>query len=166
MCIRDSPKTDSDTDPQYTPFLQMRATAVYHHTSGGGTPGPNTDQKPIACVSSYYDPTNATSAQNESVLPWNSASNGRSNNGIVYNYSPVSESDPRLTFQTDLTFLNQRDLTFPNRRYVNQPLKDALDKPAGERRLEHYSAIHAAQCALSIMAVSYTHLTLPTILLV
>ena len=127
----------------YTPFLQMRATAVYHHTSGGGTPGPNTDQKPIACVSSYYDPTNATSAQNESVLPWNSASNGRSNNGIVYNYSPVSESDPRLTAQ--------KDLTFPNRRYVNQPLKDALDTPAGERRLEHYSAIHAAQCALSIM---------------
>ncbi|NET29679.1 MAG: hypothetical protein F6K01_31470 [Okeania sp. SIO1I7] len=130
-------------NPAFIPFLRMRATAVYHYTTGGSTPSPNTDQTPIACVSSYYDPTDITSALNQDGLPWNDDLDGRSNNGIVYNYVAVSESDPRLTVQADLQY--------PNGRYVNQPLRTALDTPAGDRLLQHYSAIHAAQCALNIL---------------
>lgn len=53
-----------------TPYLRMRATAVYHYqkdTYNGEVP---TDyQAPIACVSSYYDPTNLTTATNWEGLP-------------------------------------------------------------------------------------------------
>ncbi|MDJ0511683.1 MAG: hormogonium polysaccharide biosynthesis protein HpsA, partial [Crocosphaera sp.] len=138
--IRDDVILDA-TNPEQIPYLQMRATAVYHYTSGGSTPGPNTAQTPIACVSSYYDPTNATTALNEDTLPWNDGADGRSNNGIVYNY--VAVSDERLTVQAELKY--------PNGRYVNQPLRTALGKSAGDRLLQDYSAIHAAQCALNIL---------------
>jgi hypothetical protein len=38
--------------------LQMRASAVYHYKSSAfETTTPGTYQTPIACVSSYYDPT-------------------------------------------------------------------------------------------------------------
>jgi hypothetical protein len=55
--------------------LQMRATAVYHYKNGAYTALPDaptplaTYQKPIACVSSYYDPTNAQTARNRPGLP-------------------------------------------------------------------------------------------------
>lgn len=139
------------------PYLRMRATAVYHYaevsTQEPNNPA-NTAQTPFACVSSYYDPTNATSASNQSGLPDLSDSSGLpdlsessrySNNGIVYNYKAVSESDLRLTVQAELQY--------PSGRYVNLPLKTALDREtAGDPlRLQDYSAIHAAQCALHIL---------------
>ncbi|MFM6908691.1 MAG: hypothetical protein ACKPKW_06055, partial [Dolichospermum sp.] len=78
----------SDIEGMYhdtKPYLKMRATAVYHYKSNGynaQTP------KPIACVSSYYDPTDNSSYKNMNSLP--DASNiekspqGKSNRGIVY----------------------------------------------------------------------------------
>jgi len=73
--------------------LMMRATAVYHYRSG------STD--PIACVSSYYNPSNSQTAENLATLPdgttpspWQPPGvaatpigNGLSNNGISYNAS-------------------------------------------------------------------------------
>ncbi len=53
---KSTPDLDESTAP---PDLRMRATAVYHYKQSSGT-----TQAPIACVSSYYDPTNATTAQN------------------------------------------------------------------------------------------------------
>ncbi len=59
--------------------LRMRATAVYHYANGptGGydpvvlaaaAPGTQPQQTPLACVSSYYDPSNASTAKNLSGL--------------------------------------------------------------------------------------------------
>ncbi|WP_217360032.1 hormogonium polysaccharide biosynthesis protein HpsA [Anabaena sp. UHCC 0253] len=45
-----------------TPYLKMRATAVYHYKSAGYDP---TNPQPIACVSSYYVPTNSIYAKNK-----------------------------------------------------------------------------------------------------
>ena len=49
--------------------LRMRATAVYHYANSSYNPDAITgttqpDQTPFACVSSYYDPTNASTARN------------------------------------------------------------------------------------------------------
>ncbi len=86
-----SPATDRRGD------LLMRATAVYHYRSG------NTD--PIACVSSYYDPSNSQTAENRATLqdgtasPWQPpgvavtpTGNGLSNNGISYPASTTLSS--------------------------------------------------------------------------
>lgn len=86
--------------------LKMRATAVYHYaTDAIDAPG-GTDQaqKPIACVSSYYDPsyylvdgtTTYDSTKNLPGLPaWasnpnSSDANGKSNNGITYKVGQTS----------------------------------------------------------------------------
>lgn len=56
--------------------LQMRATAVYHYADNGivdSTKIPIGEQTPIACVSSYYDPTTKEKAD-------------ASNNGKVYDF--------------------------------------------------------------------------------
>lgn len=44
--------------------LKMRASVVYHYASDAFDPPTDTDQQPIACVSSYYDPTNRITAKN------------------------------------------------------------------------------------------------------
>ncbi len=71
--------------------LQMRASAVYHYKYDAFNPNPADAttgyQLPIACVSSYYDPSGPNTARNRASLPalgWNTNVNGRSNNGIVY----------------------------------------------------------------------------------
>lgn len=86
--------------------LVMRASAVYHYRqsnypnpAGSDYPNPkNPVQRPIACVSSYYDPSNSFTARNRSVLPQlpptklpgistaapNPTNNGLSNNGVSY----------------------------------------------------------------------------------
>ncbi|NEO32335.1 MAG: hypothetical protein F6K36_18270 [Symploca sp. SIO3C6] len=59
---------DSDTiqiegnESTQMPDLRMRATAVYHYADNAGI-----EQVPIACVSSYLDPTNATTARNPQI---------------------------------------------------------------------------------------------------
>ncbi|MBD2594099.1 hypothetical protein H6G74_07110 [Nostoc spongiaeforme FACHB-130] len=147
-----------DTMPMSTPAdatkkgdLLMRATAVYHYKVDYGT-----DQEPIACVSSYYDPTDSTTAKNK--VNQNGGygidtTNGRSNNGVVYNYPG------RGSFTTNKTRLQlQANLKFPNGRWVNEPLKDALGKigagttvPSTGLQLVDYSAIDTALCAISIL---------------
>lgn len=102
--------------------LIMRATAVYHYressypnSSGTVTTYPDPlslAQKPIACVSSYYNPTTSTTAKNRATLPDGSttpswtfdrpeltisssatpAPNGLSNNGISYGVPSEAET--------------------------------------------------------------------------
>jgi Tfp pilus assembly protein PilX len=128
--------------PANTPYLKMRATAVYHYKA---TSYNETSPVPIACVSSFYDPTNSTTAKNISTLPWNNATGGKSNNGIVY-------GAPTTTVSTYENLLNyQAQLTYPNGRWVNEPLKNALAKTAANRTLSDQSAIDSALCALEIM---------------
>jgi hypothetical protein len=78
--------TDDDGKPELPPFgaavipptsdrigdLVMRATAVYHYRyQSYDDPPPNTGpyQTPLACVSSYYDPTTKQTAKNRQGLP-------------------------------------------------------------------------------------------------
>ncbi|AOY83677.1 hormogonium polysaccharide biosynthesis protein HpsA [Moorena producens JHB] len=141
------------TDANQKSDLLMRASAVYHYTQNEGTEpeSKNFDQEPIACVSSYYDPTDENSAKNNEPSGdgnWDTPdrfdlNNGRSNNGIVYTFPGRNASDQRLE--------RQSRLVFPNGRLANEPLRTALLKPAGERTLADNSAIDTAICALEIL---------------
>lgn len=140
--------------------LLMRATAVYHHKDSSYTVSATNsylNRTPLACVSSYFDPTNATTAKNK--LNHNAGygvdtTNGRSNNGIVYS-APYSTDSARITeVGTYRTQLNgQARLVFPNGRIVNQPLRDALKKidASGTRSLADNSALDTAICSLKIL---------------
>jgi hypothetical protein len=157
-----------DTMPMSTPAnsrsgdLKMRATAVYHYKVDYGT-----DQEPIACVSSYYDPSNADTIKNKVNQDGGygvDTTNGRSNNGVVYNFPG------RTSFTINKTLLQlQANLKFPNGRWVNQPLKDALTKiatattvPSTGLQLADYSAIDTALCAISIFSSSTSFVATPT----
>lgn len=132
------------------PNLKMRATAVYHYKSTGYSP---TNPTPIACVSSYYNPTDKDTARNISAL-WNipadigatfDTTRARSNNGIAYAYPNKDESD----YEDVLSYL--ADLTYPNGRSIDDGLlKTALNKDADKRTLSEKSAIDAAICGLAI----------------
>ncbi|MEO1374148.1 MAG: hormogonium polysaccharide biosynthesis protein HpsA [Cyanobacteria bacterium J06635_10] len=135
-----------------TPYLRMRATAVYHFQRSAYDPtNPSSNpQTPIACVSSLYDPTNAETAQNVTTyegkrLSWNSASSGGSNNGIVYS-APTRD---KSRYRTVLNY--QAELRYPNGRLVHKQLKKALDKGSGDLTLAEKSALDSAICALQIM---------------
>lgn len=145
-----------------TPYLQMRATAVYHYQNSSYNPlTPATYQTPIACVASYYDPTNSTTAQNRTtdfggnslagltglskVDPASPTSGGNSLNGIVY--SPPSVSGAQ-TYTAALNY--QASLTYPNGLPVNLPLQNALANN-GSLTLSQQSAIDSAVCALQIL---------------
>ncbi len=139
--------------------LQMRATAVYHYkqgsaaTTGVGQVDPN--QVPIACISSYYDPTDSTTARNLSGLadvsglsdtngdgtinssdkladgstpsPAVGSNSGRSNNGITYNAPYTDDSGRTSALSTYRAKLNrQARLIFPTGRIVNASLRKAL----------------------------------------
>lgn len=136
------------------PYLQMRATAVYHYKStnyNAQTP------KPIACVSSFYVPTSRTTAKNQDSLP-NAANtlpnntprilkdpNGLSNNGIVYPAPTKTETDYSavLAYQAKLTYRNGRSID-------DGLLARALAKTASTRTISEQSAIDAQICALQI----------------
>lgn len=137
-----------DKLPDNRPYLRMRGTVVYHYTQGQDASDPaNLAQTPYACVSSYYDPTDATSALNDNALPWGNGAGGLSNNGIVY-----SPALPRPTdFTTNADLVAQSELTYPDGRLVNKPLRDALARAADERTFADYSAVDAALCALEII---------------
>lgn len=141
----------SDIEGMYhdtKPYLKMRATAVYHYKSNGynaQTP------KPIACVSSYYDPTDNKSYKNMNSLPDASPNiekdkDGKSNRGIVYPAPTRTES----YYSSVLTYLSEL-------KYNNRPLIDdgllarALNKAAANRTISEQSAIDAQICALQIL---------------
>ncbi|MBD2541608.1 hormogonium polysaccharide biosynthesis protein HpsA [Coleofasciculus sp. FACHB-SPT36] len=81
--------------------LVMRATAVYHY-KGSSANTLTQRQTPIACVSSYYDPSTSVTARNQSTLATPFAGppgvtgtiRGRSNNGISYDAAPVAAALP------------------------------------------------------------------------
>ncbi|KAB8332263.1 hypothetical protein SD80_020340 [Scytonema tolypothrichoides VB-61278] len=155
---------DVDTMPNdNTPFLQMRATAVYHYQDDSYNPKiPSDYQKPIACVSSYYNPTNSTTARNQTSLadvslrntnrdliglPNVSNNPGDSNNGVVYSASSLSTTG----YENVLNY--QAKLKYPNERRVNKPLKKALEKISASQplTLAEQSAVDSAICALKIL---------------
>lgn len=145
-----------------TPYLQMRATAVYHYQDSSYNPNtPATYQTPIACVASYFDPTDSNTAKNRTTdfagntltsltgistvdpdSPANTAN--KSLNGIVYSAASLAATD----YTTVLNY--QAELKYPNGRWVNQPLKDALAN-TGNLTLSQQSAIDSAMCALKIL---------------
>ncbi|HEY9673431.1 MAG TPA: hormogonium polysaccharide biosynthesis protein HpsA [Waterburya sp.] len=148
--IGTTPNAYDAGDKIYKGDLQMRATVVYHYNAPTGNKG--SQQTPIACISSYYDPTNADTAQNAAGLPQNPTQiatlKGVSNNGIAYPVSVSRAVTPVLR--------KQANMLFPNGRWANEPLKKAVDKLDGGKTisdltLEEVAAIDAANCALSIL---------------
>jgi len=161
--------------PQYAKGdLRMRATAVYHYKEGGGY-NPNVNPidldvvRPFACVSSYYDPSNASTARNLSTLPAGTNISGEtalgtpgtqvgSNNGVVYGPPADRTGDAKVTPGADgLLSATPDDLTrqanyvFPDGRFANEPLRNALLKEPGKRSLADRAAIDSTMCALQII---------------
>ncbi|MEH1850083.1 MAG: hormogonium polysaccharide biosynthesis protein HpsA [Nostoc sp.] len=127
----------------YTPYLRMRATTVYHYQASGYNAATPT---PIACISSFYDPTSSTKATNLAALPYNNTG-GNSHNGIVYAAPTKTVSD-----YSDL-LKYQASLMYPNGRLVNEVLSKAVPKAiAGSSlTLSEQSAIDTAICAIQIL---------------
>ncbi|MBD1806889.1 hypothetical protein H6F98_15690 [Microcoleus sp. FACHB-SPT15] len=123
--------------------LQMRATAVYHYVDNRvEQEGDPPNQTPIACVSSYYDPTNAETATDINA-------GGKSNNGKVYNYPGRNIG----TYQTQLE--RQARLVFPDGHFANPPLRNAMQKfiagGVANFTWEDYSAVDTAICSIAIL---------------
>ena len=162
--------------------LIMRATAVYHYKYSEYPNSTGSAQKPIACVSSYYNPSTSVTAKNRETLPdgtttpWDFATNGLSNNGITYAVPSEAETPgasigtgssntdglfdspapvPPTSTSTDLRAkLNyQANLILPNGRFVNEPLRAALKNlDSGTLSLANQSALASAVCALKIIS--------------
>jgi len=164
--------------PQYAKGdLRMRATAVYHYANNGYDPtnltaGTEPNQTPIACISSYYDPSTASTARNITSLPGYSTLldvSGEvllgtpqaiigSNNGITY--GPPTRPRPAISTLNIATgllsggdaILNaQANLVFPDGRFANGPLRKALPLAEGKRTLADKAAIDSTNCALQIL---------------
>jgi hypothetical protein len=162
--------------------LRMRATAVYHYANNGydpialaaaqlTTPGRQPQQTPVACISSYYDPSNAFTARNITGLPDLSGEATRgaqqavigSNNGIVYG-PPTARMNPGTSSPNTFGLLTggepileaQANLVFPDGRFANGPLRTALQVPNDQRTLAQKAAIDSTNCALQILDGSIT----------
>ncbi|MEG4506291.1 hormogonium polysaccharide biosynthesis protein HpsA [Microcoleus sp. F6_B4] len=163
--------------------LRMRATAVYHYANNGydpialaaaqvAAPGTQPQQTPVACISSYYDPSNAFTARNivglndvsGEVIPRSPVTRGAqqafigSNNGIVYG-PPTVRLNPGTSRPNAFGLLTggepileaQANLVFPDGRFANGPLRTALQVPDGQRTLAQKAAIDSTNCALQIL---------------
>ncbi|BAZ25748.1 hypothetical protein NIES4073_66540 [Kalymmatonema gypsitolerans NIES-4073] len=155
-----------------TPYLRMRATVVYHYQNDSYDPKNPTDyQSPIACISSYYDPSSSTTARNMSSdyagnslpdvslrdtklaspnrdltgLPNITTNPGNSINGVVYSASSLSTTG----YEAVLDY--QAQLKYPHGRWVNELLKKALAKIPANRSVSEQSAVDSAICALKIL---------------
>lgn len=130
-------------DTTNTPYLRMRATAVYHYQASGYSA---TSPKPIACISSFYDPTNSATANNLATLP-NGSAGGNSHNGIVYAAPTKGVSDYLALLKY------QANLMYPNGRLVNPTLNTAMGLVAasGTLTISEQSAIDASVCAIQIL---------------
>ena len=163
------PEPPDNTSPPdaNTPYLKMRASAVYHYKQAGTAP------KPIACVSSfYYDDSKSTTKnkKNQSGLPpWtlplpvgfdggDTDPNGLSNNGIVYGppTKSVSNYQAVLNYQSTLKYNNERSID-------DGLLAGALATTEANRTLSQQSTIDAAICALQILdgSISPTNTVIP-----
>ncbi|MEG4321425.1 MULTISPECIES: hormogonium polysaccharide biosynthesis protein HpsA [unclassified Microcoleus] len=160
--------------------LQMRASAVYHYANSGfnNPTDPNPDQTPFACVSSYYDPSNASTARNILPLP-DVSGQGRqasdparqmtglgaqqafigSNNGIAYTFPgtaqpPVSRpiANTGLLTGGSAVLEAQANMVFPDGRFANGPLRTALQVAPANRTLAQKAAIDSTNCAIAILS--------------
>ncbi|MCC3507191.1 MAG: hypothetical protein JGK23_31765 [Microcoleus sp. PH2017_19_SFW_U_A] len=148
--------------------LRMRATAVYHYADNGydksALPsGTQPKQTPIACVSSYYDPSTDSTARNINPLPdvsgvirgpRNSTLVG-SNNGVAYAWSgavrPGKLNLVNGSFAGSSDLEKQANYVFPDGRFANGPLREALQLDDDKRTLADKAAIDSTQCALDIL---------------
>ncbi|MGB7894658.1 MAG: hormogonium polysaccharide biosynthesis protein HpsA, partial [Microcoleus sp.] len=163
----DNTSIDPNT-PQYAKGdLRMRATVVYHYADTPPAPGKFND-KPLACVSSYYDPSTASTARNLSTLPAGTTDvSGQpvgdpfgelgvrgaqigSNNGITYpspgvgarpNGTATVAANGVLSGSGDATLDAQANLVFPDGRFANGPLREALQVAKDDRTLAQKAAI-------------------------
>lgn len=172
-----NPTTTIDPNtPQYAKGdLRMRATAVYHYANATGDndyePGtPDPLQSPIACISSYYDPSTSLTARNitslpdvsgDLLLPTTTRPAGNligSNNGVVYGPPGARPGDLSAGFDSTTGLFGggsdleiQANYVFPNGRFANKPLRDALLKVPADRTLADNAAIDATNCSLEIL---------------
>ncbi|MDJ0553985.1 MAG: hormogonium polysaccharide biosynthesis protein HpsA [Microcoleaceae cyanobacterium MO_207.B10] len=152
---------DPSTEKYAKGDLRMRATAVYHYANDFINDTDDSSQAPIACVSSYYDPsTSATAATSDSTT-----------NGIVY--GPPGERKDAATYDSTTELFSgsgllgkladQANMVFPNGRFVNEKLRDALQKADAARSLSEQAAFDSTMCALGILGDSEVPLgTAPT----
>ncbi|MEG4516608.1 hormogonium polysaccharide biosynthesis protein HpsA [Microcoleus sp. AT9b-C5] len=163
--------------PQYAKGdLRMRATVVYHYKDTPPAKGELND-KPLACVSSYYDPSTASTARNLSTLPDVSGQSAPyppllqpnpfgelgvrgaqigSHNGITYGPPPARPGASTLGANGllsggDAVLANQANLVFPDGRFANGPLREALQVADTNRTLAQKAAIDSTLCALGIL---------------
>jgi hypothetical protein len=150
--------------------LRMRASAVYHYANSGfSSDATAIDQTPFACVSSYYDPSTASTARNISSLPDDvSGDTGigarqafiGSNNGIAYpppttRTRPAGPSAPNgsgLLTGGDAVLDAQANIVFPDGRFANGPLRTALQVSEENRTLAQKAAIDSTNCAIEILS--------------
>ncbi|NEP01973.1 MAG: hypothetical protein F6K58_25620 [Symploca sp. SIO2E9] len=162
----DNPITINIDENTAPPDFRMRATVLYHYAANEGA-----EQTPIACVSSYYDPTNYNTAHNGTVgLPWDrigaaiqynpwttppDIATARSNNGVVYNFT-TSTATNLAAHQAEL--IEQATMMFPDGRLANMPLHEAMrnDANGDPLTLADRAAIDAASCAIEILEDTVT----------
>jgi len=154
--------------PQYAKGdLRMRATVVYHYDNNRTAAG-TFNETPLACISSYYDPSTASTARNLVGLPDVSGdptlgvrgTQVGSNNGVVYGVNGIlaGRAIGPLTpvnglFPGGTALAEQANLVFPDGRFVNPLLRDALEAPdPNNRSLAQTAAIDSTNCALQILA--------------
>jgi hypothetical protein len=168
--------------------LRMRASAVYHYADNGfdatalasAPAGTQPNQTPFACVSSYYDPSTASTARNittgglpdvsgqgefapdvarrDATLGAREAFIG-SNNGVTYNRPTrprpngpsALDPDTGLLGGGDAVLDAQANLVFPDGRFANGPLRTALQLPETKRTLAQQAAIDSTNCAIQIL---------------
>jgi hypothetical protein len=153
--------------------LRMRASAVYHYANSGfSSDAAAIDQTPFACVSSYYDPSTASTARNISALPDDVSGEPPigarqafigSNNGIAY--PPPQRSRPGGLSAPDARGLltggdpvldAQANIVFPDGRFANGPLRTALQVSEENRTLAQKAAIDSTNCAIDILRGAIT----------
>ena len=161
--LADLPPAVSAIDPNTPKYakgdLRMRATVVYHYADNDDPNKPAPDHTPIACISSYYDPSTSLTAKNLNALPFENTPTGLSNNGIVY--GPPTTARPGVSAPPGATGLlgggspseleKQANYVFPNGRFANEPLRKALLKDPVDRTLADNAAIDATNCSFEIL---------------
>ncbi|CBN57281.1 MULTISPECIES: hormogonium polysaccharide biosynthesis protein HpsA [Kamptonema] len=181
-----TPTIDPSTPKYAKGDLRMRATAVYHYAQDYyDQPDFDSDvylkksQAPIACISSYYDPTNSTTARNadplDDVSGWaqptylppaapstRNAGDSYTNNGIVYTAPPITDRPATaaipggngLLVGTPSELYDQANMVFPDGRFVNEQLRTALMKDETDRNLAEQAAIDSTLCAFGILGTA------------
>jgi hypothetical protein len=177
----------SNIDPNTLKYvkgdLRMRATAVYHYANNAYDPTkPDPGQTPLACISSYYDPSTSSTARNLTTLSADVSGDLTvgtpdpiigSNNGVVYG-PPTTGRPAAASVKNATTGLlgsgsptpleTQANYVFPNGRFANEPLRNALLKAPASRTLADNAAIDATMCAFGILRTpGFTLGTKPTI---